>query len=67
MVQTRTSVYTSTFIFLPYCLHSALNVQKALIFSLLRSVDTIKNRMHHCVHTPLHYASLPQKESGFTA
>gem|GEM_PF-3028213 len=34
---------------------------------MLHSVYTIKNRMHHCVHTPLHYASLPQKESGFTA
>ncbi len=67
MVQTRTSVYTSTFIFLPYCLHSALNVQKALIFKALNSVDALKNRIHHCVHAPLHNASLPQNESGFTA
>lgn len=67
MVQTKTSVYTPTFIFLPNCLHSALNAQIALIFNALRSVDTLKNRIHNCVHVPLHYASLPQKESGFTA
>lgn len=67
MVQTKTSVYTPTFIFLPYCLHSALNVQKALIFKVLNSVDALKNRMHHYVHTPLLNASLPQNESGFTA
>ena len=52
-MQTKTSVYTPTFIFLPNCLHSALNAQIALIFNALRSVDTIKNRMHHCVHASL--------------
>lgn len=67
MVQTKIAVYTPTFIFLPNCLHSALNAQIALIFNTLRSVDTIKNRIHHCVHAPLHNASLPQNESGFTA
>lgn len=67
MVQTKIAVYTPTFILLPNCLHSALNAQIALIFNALRSVDNIKNRIHHCVHTPLHNASLPQQESGFTA
>ena len=65
-MQTKIAVYTPTFIFLPNYLHSALNAQIALIFSVLRSVDTIKNRIHHCVHAPLHNA-IPQKESGFTA
>lgn len=67
MVQTKTSVHTPTFIFFPNYLHSALNAQIALIFSVLRSVDTIKNRIHHCVHAPLHNASLAQSKSGFTA
>lgn len=53
MVQTRTSVYTPTFIFLPNCLHSALNTQNTLIFNALRSADNLKNRIHHCLHAPL--------------
>lgn len=60
------SVHTYIYFF-PNYLHSALNAQIALIFSVLRSVDTIKNRIHHCVHAPLHNASLAQSKSGFTA